>query len=55
MATYLWILLLSFLSPPVISTTSTCPTKDPVLMVLKSSDETIGALNHDNLMLLMLT
>ena len=53
MAEYLWILLLSVLSPPVISTSSTCPTKDPVLMVLKSSDE-IGALHHDNLILLLM-
>ena len=53
MAEYLWILLLSVLSPPVISTSSTCPTKDPVFMVLKSSDE-IGALNHDNLILLLM-
>ena len=44
MVAYLWILLLLFLSPPVESTISTCPTKDPVLMVLKSSDESIGAL-----------
>ena len=47
MTTYLWIqkcvLLLSFLSPPVISTISTCPTKDPVVMVLKSSNESLGA------------
>ena len=36
--------LVSFLFPFVISTNvnSTCPTKDPVIMALKSSDESIG-------------